>query len=120
MTKEDLAASVSKPEGENSSEDEDEVPVKKVKLSTLRIDIDGLLNYTTYCTIPETSSQFGSLRMLRELIIKEHHQVGSQTKDINFFSPVRRPTSPHSDNLEPGSSGDFEGFTSDTEAMDQE
>lgn len=135
MTEDDIVASVTNPEEENSSEDEDEVPVKKVKLSTLRTYIDALLDYTTYSTIPETSSHYGSLRMLRELIIKEQHQGGRQTKVTNFFSPVRRPTSPAPapdspepgpsgltapDIPEPGACGDFEGFTSDSEAMDQE
>ena len=55
-----------------------------------------------------------------EEIIKEQHQEGRQTKVTNFFFPACRPTSTASDNPEPGDSSDFEGFTSDTEAMDQE
>ena len=85
MTENDIVASVTNPE-ENSSEDK--VPVNKVKLSTLRTYIDALLDYTTYSTIPETSSHYGSLRMLRELMIKEQHQGGRQTKVTHFFSPV--------------------------------
>ena len=119
ITKNEIVAFVTNPKEKNSSEDEDEVLVKKVKLSTLRIYIDALVDYTIYSTIPETTSNYGSLRMLREIIIKESHQVGRQTKVTNF-SPVCRSTSPASDNPEPGAKGEFEGFTSDSEAMDHE
>ena len=76
-------------------------------------DIDALLHYTTYSIIPETTSNYGSLRMLNELIIKNRQQVGRQTKVTNF-SPS---TFPASDSSEPGAGGDFEDFTLDTEAM---
>ena len=113
ITKNEIVAFVTNPKEKNSSEDEDEVLVKKVKLSTLRIYIDALVDYTIYSTIPETTSNYGSLRMLREIIIKEQHEVGCQTKVTNFFSPVCRSTSPASDNPENGARGDLEGFTSD-------
>ena len=38
------------------------------------------MDYTTYCTIPETSSHYESLRMLRKLSIYEQHQIGRQEK----------------------------------------
>ena len=60
------------------------------------------------------------LRMLKELIIKEQHQVCRQTKATNFFSPVRRAIFPSLDNPKSGASGGFQSFTSDTEAIDQE
>ena len=46
--------------GKNTSEDEDEVLVKKVKLSTLGYYIDALLDCTIHSTIPETSSHYRS------------------------------------------------------------
>ena len=46
--------------GKNTSEDEDEVLVKKVKLSTLGLYIDALLDCTIHSTIPETSSHYRS------------------------------------------------------------
>ena len=48
-TADDIVTSVINPEEENSSEDE--MPVKKVKLSALRICIDALLDYTKSSTI---------------------------------------------------------------------
>ena len=56
ITENNIVASVTNPKEENSNEDEDEVSVKKVKLFTVRIYIDALLNYTSYSTILETSS----------------------------------------------------------------
>ena len=51
--------------------------------------------------------------MLRELTIKEQHQVGRKTKVTSFFSPVRRSTFTASDNPKLGAGGDFKGFTID-------
>ena len=111
IAEENIVAFVTNPE-ENSSENE--MPVKKVKLCTVKIYIVALLDYTTCSTIPETSSFYWLLRMQKELIIKEQHQVGRQTKVTKFSSSVRLPTFPVSD------SDDFESLTSDTEAMNQE
>ena len=47
------------------------------------------------------------------------YEIGRQAKVTNFFSPGRRPTCPVSDNPKPGANGDFESFTSDSEAIDQ-
>ena len=69
ITENDIVASVTNLEKENTSKDEDGVPVKKVKFSTLRIYLDALLDYTTYSTIPETSSHYVPVRMLREITI---------------------------------------------------
>ena len=110
MTENDIVASVSNPGEENSSEDENKLPVKKVKSATRRIYKHALLDYITYSTIPETSLHYWSLRMLRGLIIKDQHHVDRQTKVTNFFSPALSPTSPASDNPELAACGDFEGL----------
>ena len=71
--------------------------------------------------------------MPRKLIIKQHHQGGRQPKVTDIFSPVCRSRSLSLVSLEPGPSGftasgilkpgacgDFEGFTFNSEAMNQE
>lgn len=95
MTDEDIVASVVSTEDPGSSEGEDEVPVKKVKISTLRTYIDALLDYTTYSKYPEIPSHYNSLRMVREIIIKEQYSGGTQTKVSSFFTPVRPQSAPN-------------------------
>ena len=93
------------------------------------------LTYCQKCPIVTASGckDVQSLRIPRELIIKEQHQGSCQTKVTNVFSLVCRPTSPSPDSPEPvlsgltppgilesSACGDFEGFTLPSEAMDQE
>ena len=56
------------------------IEVPKVTLSTLRTYIDALIDYSTCSQLPEMAHQYGNLRMIRKLIIKEQHMEGCQTK----------------------------------------
>ena len=64
MTEDDTVAFVTNPGEENSCEDE--VPVKKVKLSARRTYVHALVDYTTYSTNSGTSLHYGSLKILRD------------------------------------------------------
>ena len=65
FTDAEIAASVVQGnENDSDSDIEEDIPVKKVKLSTLRTYVDALLDYTTYSSLAETSSHYGNLRML--------------------------------------------------------
>ncbi|MPC59064.1 hypothetical protein E2C01_053079 [Portunus trituberculatus] len=70
------------------------MPVKKVKMSTLRTYIDALLDYTTYSKYPEIITHYNSLRMVRKIIIKEQYSGGTQTKVSSFFTKVCPQSAP--------------------------
>ncbi|KAK3876830.1 hypothetical protein Pcinc_018404 [Petrolisthes cinctipes] len=74
-----------------SSEDEDKVQHKKLKMSTLRSYVDALLEHTEYSQLEKTSSYYTTICMLRESIIKEQHMGGRQLKLYSFFTPGRNP-----------------------------
>ncbi|MPC87167.1 hypothetical protein E2C01_082019 [Portunus trituberculatus] len=78
------------------------MPVK-VKMSTLRTYIDALLDYSKY---PEITSHYNSLRMVREIIIKEQYSGGTQTKVSSFFTPIWPQSAPSQTSAsQPGTSG---------------
>ena len=62
----------------------------------MRTYIDALIDYTEYSKIEEANAYYGSLRMLREIIIREQHIRGKQLKLRSFFAPhhPRQSTKP--------------------------
>ena len=82
--------------GKKDSSDDEEIQVKKIKLSTLRTYVDVLMDYTEYSKIEEANPYYGSLCMFREIIIREQHIGGKQLKLSNFFAPrhPRQSTKP--------------------------
>ena len=87
LSEADIVTSVVAGEEEESSDKEETMKVPKVKLSTLRTYDDALIDYSSYSQLPEMAHHYGNLRMIRELIIKEQHMGGSQTKISSFFGP---------------------------------
>ena len=69
------------------STDDEEIAVPRKKLSTLRTYVDALIDYSSYSQLPEMAHHYGSLRMIKELIIKEQHMMGRQRKITSFFTP---------------------------------
>ena len=74
-------------EEEKESTDDEEIAVPRKKLSTLRTYVDALIDYSSYSQLPEMAHHYGSLRMIKELIIKEQHMMGRQRKITSFFTP---------------------------------
>ena len=106
----EIAEAIINPEEHHSSSDEEDVPIRKHKLATVRQSVEILLDYTTYNTRPECQSHYSNLRMLREKIIREQYEGGKQMKITGFFKPTpgtsgtqEPPATPHEPT--PGTSG---------------
>ena len=74
-------------EEEKEGTDDEEIAIPRKKLSTLRTYVDALIDYSSYSQLPEMAHHYGSLRMIKELIIKEQHMMGRQKKITSFFTP---------------------------------
>ena len=74
-------------EGEKESADDEEMAVPRKKLSTLRTYVYALVDYSSYNQLPEMAHHYGSLRMIKKLIIKEQHMMRRQRKITSFFVP---------------------------------
>ncbi|KAK3889625.1 hypothetical protein Pcinc_006390 [Petrolisthes cinctipes] len=102
LSMDEIAAEVTEGDKEESSDDDDEeLQCKKVKLSTLRSYMDVLIDYTTYSKIKETEAYYNNLRMLRELVIREQHMGGTQTKMDSFFASQAAAIRPQPDEFNP-------------------
>ena len=82
LTEVDIVTSVVTAEEEESSDKEKVMEVKEKWTY-----IDALIDYSTYSQLPEMAHHYGNFRMIRELIIKEQHIRGHQTKISSFFDP---------------------------------
>ena len=96
FTTEQIAAQVAEEEKEDRSDDEEEIQVKKIKLSILRTYIDALINYTEYSKIEEANAYYGGLRMLDLScfsLIKSHFRERRRGKPKQPNLPLNQPKS---------------------------
>ncbi|KAK4329010.1 hypothetical protein Pmani_000611 [Petrolisthes manimaculis] len=98
-----------------SSDEEKEVAIKP-KMSLVRESIDILLNYVDLCDNYNIQGYYEHLRTLRELVIREQHKRGKQTKLDTFFkrkTPEPQPSTSKDSSVAPTSASDFVGFTTE-------
>ncbi|KAK4310937.1 hypothetical protein Pmani_005325 [Petrolisthes manimaculis] len=98
-----------------SSDEEKEVAIKP-KMSLVRESIDILLNYVDLCDNYNIQGYYEHLRTLRELVIREQHKRGKQTKLDTFFkrkTPEPQPSTSKDSSVAPTSASDFIGIESE-------
>ena len=81
MTEDYIVASLTNLEKENNSKDEDKVPVKKAKLSTLRTYIDAMLGY---------SNQHRSRNQLEHRVSQDAEGINCQLAALRSLSNKSR------------------------------
>ena len=70
LSEADIVLSVLGEEKKDSIDDE-KMAVPREKLSTLRTYVDALIDYSSFIQLPTMAHHYGSLRMIKDLIIKE-------------------------------------------------
>ncbi|KAK4308671.1 hypothetical protein Pmani_019642 [Petrolisthes manimaculis] len=110
------AVLVGKQSNDSRSSDEKKEVAIKPKMSLVRESIDILLNYVDLCDNYNIQGYYEHLRTLRELVIREQHKRGKQTKLDAFFkrkTPEPQPSTSKDSSVAPTSASDFDGFTTE-------